>query len=332
MTDLPSTAELLLRADRERERSRQRSLGMSSLGGCRRRAGYELAGYEHGSVSGSVQAVLGTAAHEAVDAALRSMRDDGLIPADSLINEEVTFAGITGHPDLYVRPLLRDTKTVGYQVQLEKYRLSGPPRQHRWQVMTYAAALITTGRPVQAVQLDYIARDSGKTWMWTSPFVYGDVADAMAWLANVRETPLDWLARDYAPDSLFCRHCPFREVCWAGHTPGRDPRSVLMSDNTDAARWAEQLEQARAAKKDAEEKEAEAKGALDALRPNDKPGSKAEVAIPDYPKLLRFTVTENRRLDSDQVRMDYARAGAAAPENKTIAVKLDLVAPPMEHE
>ena len=81
MTTLPSTAELILKADWERPRSQQKGLGMSDLGGCRRRAGYQLHGLPPEKPSGSVPAVIGTAVHDTADVALRMMRDAGIIPA-----------------------------------------------------------------------------------------------------------------------------------------------------------------------------------------------------------------------------------------------------------
>lgn len=329
---VPSTAELLLLWDAQRARTLQKELGMSALGGCRRHAGYILAGEEPSKRTGSVRAVLGTAVHDAVGAVLRQMRDEGVIPADSVIEEEVHFGGVLGHPDLYVRPVLRDTKTLGYQAQLDKIKVDGPKRNHRWQIMTYAAALITMGLPVERVQLDYIARDSGLTWMWEGDFDLQDVKDAMAWLQNVRETPLEWLSRDFAPDSETCKGCQFAPVCWEGHVIDRDERSVLFVEDPDAAGWAARLEDARARKHQAEDDEKLAKGVLDALRPNTKAPSRAEVEIPGYPKLLRFTVSNTNRIDNDQVRADYARGGGVAPVTKGTSVKLELVAPKIEDE
>jgi len=322
---IPSTAELLLKADWERPRSRQRALGVSDLGGCRRRAGYTVHGYPPEKPSGSVQAVIGTAVHDAVDRALLRMRDEGLIPADSVINEEVQFGGVLGHPDLYVRPVLRDVKTVGYDMQVANYRLNGPPRRHLWQVQVYAAALIVRGLDVEQVQLDYLVRDSGNTWMWSGPFDYAAVTEAMQWLEQVRETPLEWLARDFAPDSAQCRNCPFSGTCWEGHVIDRDERSVLLVEDQDAAGWAKRLAAAREAKKQAEAEEALAKGALDALRPNT--SGRGEVQLENFPYVLRWTVSSRRSLDTEQVREDYARAGARPPLRAGESVKLELVAP-----
>lgn len=324
MTDLPSTAELLLKADWERPRSQQKGLGMSDLGGCRKHAGYKLHGQPPEKPSGSVQAVIGTAVHDTADVALRMMRDAGIIPADSVINEEVKFGGLLGHPDLYVDGILRDIKTIGYDAQLTSYQMNGPPKRHMWQVMTYAAALILTDRPVRTVQIDYLVRDSGNSWLWEGPFDYGIVREAMLWLQIVRETPLEWLARDYAPDSVQCKHCPFFNACWDGHVLDRDERSVLLVEDGDAVAWAVKLEKARAQVKAAKEDEARAKGALDALRPNTE--GRGEVQLDGYPKLLRWTVSHRKNLDNDQVRADYARNGAQPPLTPSSSVKLELLA------
>lgn len=323
MTRLPSTAELLLEADWKRPRSQQKGMGISDLGGCRRQAGYKLHHYPPEKPSGSVQAVIGTAVHDKADIELMAMRDAGIIPPDSVINEEVWFAGLRGHPDLYVDGILRDIKTVGYDTQLASYQLKGPPRRHIWQVMTYAAAMIVRDYPVHTVQLDYLVRDSGASWMWEAPFDYDAVREAVNWLQQIRETPLDWLARDYAPDSAVCKHCPFFGRCWEGHVLDRDERSVLLIDDADAARWAAELQDARAAKKDAAEREAHAKGILDAIRPNDRGVGEAD--IDGFPFRLRWTVSDRRTLDSDRVREDYERGGNEPPYRSSSSVKLEFV-------
>ena len=305
-------------------------MGISDLGGCRRRAGYILAGYPPEKPSGSVQAVIGTAVHDKADAELIAMREQGIIPADSVINEEVWFAGIKGHPDLYVQGMLRDIKTLGYDAQLDAARLRGPKRQHLWQVMTYAAACILADRPVHTVQIDYLVRDSGRSWLWEGPFDMAVVREAMQWLESVRDTPLDMLARDYAPDSPVCGTCPFFGVCWDGHVLDRDERSVLLVEDADAVKWVHKLEDARQAVKWARNEEALAKGALDALRPNSR--GRGEVQIEGYEKILRWTVTSRRTLDTDAVRQDYARNGAAPPLTAGQSVKLELVAPPRDED
>lgn len=322
-----TTAELLLAWDQMRPRSRQRQFGMSELGGCRRRAGYRLAGVEPTNTGGSVQAVMGTAVHEAVAIVLRDLQQHGTVPADDLIEAEVTFAGILGHLDRYeaATATLRDVKTTTDR-WLAKMRTTGEPvTSHLWQVSGYAAALIAAGRPVRRVGIDYLARDTGAEWRWEAPFDPRHVRDALDWVRTVRETELKFLPRDHEPDSSFCRHCPFFDTCWDGGVPGRDPRSVLFVDNPDAAGWIDRLLTAREDKADAERREAEAKGALDALRPNDSGVELVDVGHPGG--VVKFTVSTSTRIDVDAVRKEYAATGAKPPVKQSQSVRVEIVAP-----
>src|SRR5580765_4943924 len=95
---IPTTAQLLRRFDAQRPRSLQKELGMSELGGCRRRAGYTLDGHPRGEVDDNgLQAILGTSVDEAVTEVLREMIDAGELPPGSMVQAEVTYAGLTGH-------------------------------------------------------------------------------------------------------------------------------------------------------------------------------------------------------------------------------------------
>lgn len=326
MTDL-TTAELLLEWDRRRARSQQKELGMSEVGGCQRRAGYRIAGVKPSNAGGSVQAVMGTAVHSAVENVFRDLQKEGLIPAEDLVEYEVRFAGVLGHLDRYasVTAEVKDTKTtVGRW--LDQIKVNGPTQGHIWQIHLYGAGLIRAGYPVRRVTIDYIARDTGDDWRESMPFDTQHVRDAVAWLENVRSTPLEFLNRDYSPDSTWCRTCPFQQTCWEGGVPNRDPRSVMYLDNPDAAMWAEKLDKARRDKADAEKREKEAKGALDAIRPND--FGRSSVIDVGYPKGLEWTVSTERRVDSDAVRAEYAEIGARPPENETTKTTLKLVAIP----
>lgn len=266
---MSSTAELLLLADRQRPRAAQREIGMSDLGACRRRTGYKMAGFDPVNEVGSVQAVMGSAIHDMVADILRSIAQPG-----DLVEHEVRYAGILGHLDRYEAETqtVVDTKTTSSR-WLEHIKLHGPEHAHLWQVSCYGAALITEGIPVKRVRIEYLARDTGEEYVWPSiegrPINPQDVRDALNWLRMVRDTPLEMLPRDYEPDSVYCRGCPFGGmdggICWEGHIPGRDLRSVLYVENPDAEMWAEQLWQAREARKEAEKAEAEARGALTAV-------------------------------------------------------------------
>lgn len=319
-----TTAELLLAWDRRRPRSQQTEFGMSELGDCRRRAGYRLAGVQPTNAGGSVQAVMGTAVHEAVARVLRELQSEGLIPADALIEHPVTFAGILGHLDLFDESEVTDTKSTSSR-WLAKLKVNGPTRANLWQTHGYGAGLIAQGRKVRRINIDYIARDTGEQWRWTGPFEPSHVRDALAWVQEVRSTPLDDLPRDHDPDGPFCSHCPFFDRCWEGYVPDRDRRSVLYVEDPDAAAWAARLEDARERKAAAAADEAEAKGALDALRPDENDDQTVEIT--GYDKALRWTVRTSHRLNTTQVRQDYAAAGRRVPENTSRTVRLDLIAP-----
>lgn len=312
-----TTADLVLEWDRARPRSQQRDLGWSEVGGCRRRAGYRLAGIEPSDMGGSVQAALGAMIHDAIAEVLRRTAAPG-----DLVEHRVTFAGIPGTLDRYEASTatLVDVKTTSSR-RLEWLRLHGPTRDHLWQVNGYAAALIRQGRPVRRLVIDYITRDTGELWRWVGRPNPQHVRDALAWLRQVRQADLDILPRDYEPDSAHCSHCPFRSRCWDGAVPDRDPRSVLYREHPDAAHWVAQLEQARALRKQAEQLERAARGALDALRPST--SGTVDVGLPD--RLLRWRVTTSARLNTARVRADYAAAGATPPTTTTQTVRLELI-------
>lgn len=262
---MTTTSALLLLADQQRPRTQQVGIGMSDLGSCRKRTGYKLAGVQPVNPVGSVQAVMGSAIHDMVASIMNAVAKPG-----DLVEHEVTFAGITGHVDRYEADEQKcvDTKTTSAR-WMEHVKLHGPEHGQVWQVSCYAAALTKLGYPVKTVQLDFLARDTGEEYVWSKRFDPRDVRDALAWLKAVRDADLDMLPRDHDPESVFCRGCPYGGfdggICWAGHVPDRDLRSVLYVEDPDAQKWADQLWTAREDKKDAAEREAQARGALTAV-------------------------------------------------------------------
>jgi len=327
---LPATTELLLKWDSQRPRSQQAEMGMSKLGSCRRQAGYHLQGYpaDEGFTGNKIQAVIGTAIHQAAAEAARELvgravhapdgsQGDYGGPAPQVMIEdiEVRFGGLTGHPDIYLDGVLRDIKTVGYSMQLEQRRRDGPPQRERYQVHTYGAGLILQGYPVHTVQLDYIARDSGEEFLFEEPFDVAVVEEAMAWLDDVRHSEIITLSRDFRPDSATCQQCPYFQRCWEAPR-GTDDRTVLFRDDPNAARWALQLWEAGLDRKRAKRREDDAKGALDHLRSVSRPGEKEDIAVPglDDDDVIRFTVKRGRQSpDMAKIAVDYKNAGARPP-------------------
>jgi hypothetical protein len=237
----------------------------------------------------------------------------------------VRFAGVLGHLDRYESRThrIRDTKTTSDR-WLQHIKVHGASKQHIWQTHLYAAAVMQTGRRVREIVIDYLARDTGEDHQVVIPFDTKHVRDAMRWLDNVRQAPLDMLNRDYEPDSKFCAHCPFFKTCWDGAVPDRDLRSVLYVEDPDKTAWAQKLWDAREDKADATARENEAKGALDALRPvTDGSSDLIDVGLDHY---LQWTVTTSHRLDTDAVRAEYAKTGAKPPEKESRSVRLAFVA------
>jgi hypothetical protein len=260
-----TTSQLLLLADSVRPRTLQRGIGMSDLGSCRRRVGYKLAGTEPVNHVGNIQAVIGSAVHDMIANILLEIAEPG-----DLVEHPVEFAGIPGHVDRYEADTQTaiDTKTTSAR-WLEHIKIHGPEYGQVWQLSTYAAALINQGTPVKHIRLEFLARDTGEEYLWSKPFDPEDVRDALMWLKVVRDSDVDMLPRDYEPDSVYCKGCPFGGadggICWDGHVVGRDLRSVLYVEDPDADKWAEQLAQSREAKKTAAALESRAKGALSAV-------------------------------------------------------------------
>lgn len=260
---MTTTSELLLRWDQQRARSKQLELGISGLGGCRRKAGYHLNRVPPSNAGGSVQAAMGSAVHIVVAGAMADVAEPG-----DLIEHPVELAGLPGTLDRYEAATCTvvDTKTTSSR-WLEHIKLHGPDENHRWQVTGYGGALTKQGKEVRRVRIEYIARDTGEEFTWEGPFDLSVLREALSWLRNVRETPLEMLPRDFMPDSPFCHSCRWSGDCWPYGLEGKSAAKVLYMDDPDAQRWAEQLWQARQDEKDAKDRAKRALGALEALRP-----------------------------------------------------------------
>lgn len=239
---------------------------MSEVGTCRRYAGYRLAHTPPSDAGGSVVAAIGSAVHDALDDILGQLAEAGEMPGIQL-TREVRYAGLVGHFDRFEDGVICDSKTTSSR-WLEQILLNGPDLRHLYQVHLYGAALVKEGHEVKGVQIDYLARDTGQEWSYHGPFLPGRyVREALQWLKNVRETPLEMLPRDYLPSSTVCHTCRFASICWPYGLEGRGAAKVLMTQVGGAAKAAQDLWEARQAKKAAEEKEKVARAALEDARP-----------------------------------------------------------------
>lgn len=320
-----STVELLQLWDRRRPRSLQRSIGMSDIGGCQRRAKYRRTGTEPTDSGSSVQAILGTLIHEKIAEVLTELQEAGLIPADDLIEHKTAFGGIEGSPDHYEAATYTvvNTKTTSGR-NLDRMIAGDIPDYYRLPDALYAASLLKKGHEVRWLRLDVIARDTGEEHQFVRRFDMAEVHEAMTWLNTVDTTPLEQLPRRWHHDSAFCSHCPFRTACWGSAVAGRAVGSARFVDRPDLAHWVDELVQARRAERDAKDRAKAAREALDAIRPNE--AGKATVEIPGVvDKALSWSVTERSSLDRAAIEADYAARGEAVPMKTTSSVTVNVV-------
>jgi hypothetical protein len=218
-------------------RSRQRALGASELGTCRRRTAYRLTGTPETNPSGGMAAALGSWIHKGALEVLR--REYG-----ALIEVRLASPLIRGHADA-VYPdagVVEDVKTKGRFVYAQTVD-TGPRTSELFQVHVYSWLLreghITDRRrgyptgpvPVDTVRLRYLDRDTGASHVWETAYDPAVTAEALGWLAGVLEH-LEAGGPDAVPRdgdgpgvSQICGFCPFLDACWGPPPLGPDART-----------------------------------------------------------------------------------------------------------
>ncbi|MGR3937074.1 PD-(D/E)XK nuclease family protein [Streptomyces sp. BRA346] len=289
------------RDDRARPRSRQRLLGPSSIGLCRRRAAYEVHGTWPTDLDDNMHAaILGTWLHEGI---LRVLREQ----YGAWTELELTDGVILGHADAYWAPdhshphrqALSHRATEGLQLSgvgvvediktkstraLDVVVRQGPSQAEWFQVHLYAHLLRTGGLkdhpelptgeplPVDVVRLRYVGREYGQVVVHQRTYDEDVTKQALAWAEDVLASPEpEAMPRDLdGPGlSIICDNCPFRSACWNLDqlTDDRAPQTVLAEDTaaiTEAlGAYADAAEIESAAKK----RKAKARKMLDAADP-----------------------------------------------------------------
>jgi hypothetical protein len=226
--------------DQARDRSRQRSLGMSEIGICRRRAQYIMQGQAGNGRGSGMAAIVGTALHETI-AAARKHR--GLLQEQEVRLSLLDGHTIVGHVDEIdlAKRVIRDWKgsTEG---KIAEVRLHGPQQTYINQVHLYAAAalegglLIDDGRPV-ILELIFIDRN-GKVppYCWSTRYTPEGLAPALEWLHEVKDGVAsgEWMPQD-KPVTWCQDYCQFFEVC----------RVPWLSDDTQMTLEGEEADDAR---------------------------------------------------------------------------------------
>jgi hypothetical protein len=288
--------------DSRSTRSKQRKVGASEIGVCRRRAGYSHHGHPISNpenVTG-IAAVVGTWIHKGALATMHSewgtvieqrVEDDDLrghVDGIDLPNDWRVRAGLSeveGAPDVVE---VDDLKTKRDRRMIDYVRNRGPKRSELYQTHLYGDLLRRNGvkpihrqrhlaavgpLPVETVRLRYFARsaeeDDAGEYIHEQPFDPDIAAEAWEWVKQVTSsTSPDELPRDEdGPGlSVVCDNCPFRTACW-GDAGDFAPQSLLIVTDDDLAATLDEYDRQRAIERDAKAVKDKARQMLDATDP-----------------------------------------------------------------
>jgi hypothetical protein len=286
--------------DARSARSRQRKVGASEIGVCRRRAAYSHHGHpvsDPHNVTG-LPAIAGTWFHKgALDTMRREwgtlietrVEDDlirGHVDALDLPNELRVAAGLEEHPLAPDEPEVDDLKTRRDARMVDYVRNRGPKRGELFQVHLYAdllrrgavkpiarqAGLAALGPlEVDTVRLRYLPRtgEEDSEYVHEQPFDPDVAAEAWSWVQQVagssspEEVPRD---QDGPGLSVACDHCPFVTACW-GEASSHAPQAQLVVTDADLAATLAAYDEARTIVREAQADKDLARAKLDATRP-----------------------------------------------------------------
>lgn len=298
-----SLAEAARAVDSRSTRSRQRKVGASEIGVCRRRAGYSHHGTaisDPDNVSG-VAAINGTWIHKgALDTMRRQwgtlietrVENDilrGHVDGIDLPNDWRVRAGLPEIEDAPDVVEVDDLKTKRDGRLVAYVRNRGPLRQELFQAHLYAgmlrrgevspikrfAHIAALGPlPVELIRLRYWSRageqdDDAQEYPYEQPFDPDIEAEALEWVAQVAgsSTPDD-LPRDQdGPGlSVTCDNCPWLTECW-GNAGDHRPQSLLIVTDRDLAHQLAEYDEARTIEREAAARKDKARAILDATDP-----------------------------------------------------------------
>lgn len=189
------------------KRSRQRAVGPSEIGGCRRRVWHRLQGTPPTNPETlGMAAWMGTAIHAAIEK--RIQRHDPF-QQRFLLEVEVEHGGLKGHVDCYD---IENREVIDWKTTTKRGLSDFPSEQQVWQVQVYGWLLTANGREVQDVTLIGIPRDGNETHIkiYTEPYDPAKAQEAIAWLTDVQ-------GRTEPPNpekpARFCRdYCQFYDA------------------------------------------------------------------------------------------------------------------------
>lgn len=268
-------AEATRRAFIATSRKRQRDpfhFGLSSVGRCRKAAGYALSRTPPSDPDLPVRegraANLGTWEHEGLLPELAEQ----LPGARTEVKVRLRAAGldIPGSIDLDDPHTVVDLKTVA------EYRLSGvlragnPYYEHRLQAGGYGLARLQEGRPPRYVGWHYLDRANGDEAILVERFTNAfavEVIERVEELADAATAP-DEVPRDEPGPGLSfeCDECPWLRRCWGPDAEPGNTRAVRVHTDPEIEAALIEYDAARAAESEAKRRKKVAEAKLEGTR------------------------------------------------------------------
>ena len=226
MTDIK---ELLLSVlhekDASKSRSKQKQVGPSEIGGCRRKVWYRLNDQpETNDDLSKLAAIMGTAIHAEIEKAIQAVDPTG---KKYMVETEVEYGDIKAHVDLFV-PETGDV--IDWKTSKVRNLSYFPSIQQRWQVQVYGYLLAKNGYAVNRVSLCAIARDGDErdVKVHTEDYDESIALEALGWLAAVKEAKE---APAPEKDANFCKsYCQFYDSSGEMGCVGLKKERIPVSD------------------------------------------------------------------------------------------------------
>lgn len=225
----------LRQVDGDRARSKQTAIGVSALGDCRRKVWHMSQGDKKTNSTLSLPAIMGTAIHTAIEAAILTQyedRDESHMP---MLEHRVEIEGLPPATIDFFDPLygeVVDWKTI--TLKNVDWFVS---QQKRWQVQVYGYLLVQAGFYVKNVTLVGIPRDGTENdiVVHTEPYSEDVALQALAWLEDVK-------GRTTAPDPerdpiTFCaKYCSFYGDLCKGIPKDLSGQAIVDENASNAAK------------------------------------------------------------------------------------------------
>jgi CRISPR/Cas system-associated exonuclease Cas4 (RecB family) len=212
--------------DANKSRSKQKEVGPSEIGGCRRKVWYRLnAQPETNFELKKLAAIMGTAIHAEIEKSIEAIDPNG---EKYWVETEVEYGGIKAHIDLFIP---ETGSVVDWKTSKIKNLSYFPSMQQRWQVQVYGYLLEKSGKAkVNDVNLVAIARDGDENdvRLHSEPYDETMAHAALLWLENVKNS------KELPPaekDASFCKsYCQYYDASGELGCTGLIKERIVLSE------------------------------------------------------------------------------------------------------